>query len=62
MADVDECASSPCKNHGSCKNLENKYECVCPAGFSGLTCSQGQIWHDVAKKGVLVFATAHSPS
>lgn len=33
--DIDECLSSPCKNGGSCQNLENNYECTCMKGFEG---------------------------
>lgn len=33
--DIDECLSSPCKNGGTCQNLENNYECTCMEGFEG---------------------------
>ncbi|KAI8429386.1 hypothetical protein MSG28_000030 [Choristoneura fumiferana] len=37
--DIDECLSSPCKNGGTCQNLENNYECACKEGFDGKDCS-----------------------
>ena len=41
FSDVDECASSPCNNGGTCLNLVNKYQCNCLAGFNGTTCNNG---------------------
>lgn len=36
--ETNECDSNPCKNGGSCKDLENKYSCDCPQGFYGKNC------------------------
>ncbi|XP_024114885.1 sushi, nidogen and EGF-like domain-containing protein 1 isoform X1 [Oryzias melastigma] len=36
--DVDECASSPCQNGGTCEDLTNSFSCECPAGYTGLQC------------------------
>lgn len=31
--DIDECASSPCNNGGTCINEVNGFRCVCPEGY-----------------------------
>ncbi|XP_039180969.1 delta-like protein 3 isoform X1 [Crotalus tigris] len=36
--EVNECDSSPCRNGGSCSDLENDYKCTCPQGFYGKNC------------------------
>ncbi|XP_070205588.1 blastula protease 10-like isoform X2 [Littorina saxatilis] len=36
--DVNECASNPCRNGGTCNNLDGRYTCTCPPGFNGTTC------------------------
>lgn len=36
--DVDECASVPCMNGGSCVDGIDSYSCVCAAGYSGILC------------------------
>lgn len=36
--DVDQCASSPCLNGGSCINELGRALCDCPAGFGGKRC------------------------
>ncbi|XP_033986081.1 delta-like protein A [Trematomus bernacchii] len=35
---VNECAGNPCRNGGSCADLENTYTCTCPHGFYGKNC------------------------
>ncbi|XP_035687857.1 brevican core protein-like [Branchiostoma floridae] len=48
--DVDECASNPCQNGGTCTDGLNRYTCECVAGFTGdncetapLTCPSGYV-------------------
>ncbi|XP_062241956.1 delta-like protein C [Platichthys flesus] len=36
--ETNECDSNPCKNGGSCKDLESDYSCACPQGFYGKNC------------------------
>uniref|UniRef100_A0A8C6M2Z8 Delta-like protein n=1 Tax=Nothobranchius furzeri TaxID=105023 RepID=A0A8C6M2Z8_NOTFU len=35
---VNDCASSPCKNGGTCIDGINSFECVCPDGWEGTIC------------------------
>lgn len=37
-ADIDECASSPCRNNGICTDRVNEYQCTCISGFGGRNC------------------------
>ncbi|XP_078615554.1 sushi, von Willebrand factor type A, EGF and pentraxin domain-containing protein 1-like isoform X2 [Branchiostoma floridae x Branchiostoma japonicum] len=36
--DVNECASSPCMNGGSCVDHINTFTCLCAPGYSGINC------------------------
>jgi len=40
--DINECASSPCVNGGSCVDGVNGYTCSCVAGYTGLLCETGK--------------------
>lgn len=40
-SDLDECASSPCAQGGTCIDLEDGFECVCPPQWEGKTCQIG---------------------
>ena len=37
--DVDECASNPCPNGGTCTNQVGSFKCNCPEGYSGTQCN-----------------------
>ncbi|XP_055058950.2 protein crumbs homolog 1 [Misgurnus anguillicaudatus] len=36
--DLDECASDPCLNGGFCRNLINRFQCLCEMSFAGDHC------------------------
>ncbi|XP_030222385.1 lactadherin isoform X2 [Gadus morhua] len=36
--DVNECAAKPCKNGGSCRDLEGDFVCQCPSPYVGKQC------------------------
>lgn len=36
---VDDCASSPCANGGTCRDSVNDFSCTCPPGYTGRNCS-----------------------
>ncbi|XP_043937280.1 fibulin-7-like [Protopterus annectens] len=35
---IDECASRPCVNGGTCVDDINRYTCLCPSSWSGINC------------------------
>ena len=39
--DVDECASGPCQNGGTCVDQVNGYLCHCAPGYVDLQCQTG---------------------
>ena len=41
--DIDECATGPCQNGGSCTDQINDYTCACVDGYDGLNCENGNI-------------------
>ena len=42
LTDIDECASSPCQNEGTCGDTSDGYVCLCKAGYAGTRCEQGK--------------------
>ena len=38
QTNVNECASNPCANGGSCTDGVNRFTCTCTSGFSGTRC------------------------
>ncbi|KAI8509436.1 hypothetical protein Bbelb_132840 [Branchiostoma belcheri] len=42
QSDIDECASSPCLNGGTCSDGDNSYTCQCVTGYDGDNCE-----HDI---------------
>ena len=43
---MDECASSPCQNGGTCVNSFGSYSCNCDAGDTGDNCETGNLCLD----------------
>ena len=43
FSDIDECASDPCSNGGTCSDLVNKFVCNCPPGYGGIRCEAGRL-------------------
>ena len=37
--EIDECASNPCQNGGTCIDQVNSYSCECPHDFYGHNCA-----------------------
>ena len=37
---IDECASRPCVNNGTCTDQINDYKCDCLPGFKGKQCER----------------------
>uniref|UniRef100_A0A4W6C9D4 EGF-like domain-containing protein n=1 Tax=Lates calcarifer TaxID=8187 RepID=A0A4W6C9D4_LATCA len=39
---INDCASSPCKNGGTCIDGINSFQCFCPDGWEGSLCDVGE--------------------
>ena len=51
LAAIDFCASSPCKNNGTCHNDTNNFRCTCPPGWAGPTCEISKYLHLLCSHG-----------
>ena len=40
--DIDDCASFPCENNGTCVDGLNGYTCRCSVGFTGDDCETSE--------------------
>ena len=41
ILDIDECASTPCLNSGTCTDMINSYTCYCVDGYDRIQCTNG---------------------
>jgi len=39
---VNDCASAPCRNGGTCRDLVGGFECLCPIGWEGKQCEKDE--------------------
>lgn len=51
IADINECASQPCKNNGTCIDLINEYKCYCTNGYIGTNCTNDTCKYDFYTQG-----------
>lgn len=42
FSDINECASNPCQNSGTCIDHANGYSCSCVPGYIGINCEKGK--------------------
>lgn len=42
-SDIDDCASSPCRNNGTCNDTLADYICQCPPPYKGKTCASSKL-------------------
>ena len=43
LLDIDECASTPCQNNGTCVDGFDGYTCLCMAGYTGDVCETSEL-------------------
>ena len=43
FADIKDCLINPCKNNGTCVDRPGYFQCICPAGFEGPLCTDGNM-------------------
>ena len=41
--EINECASNPCMNGGTCTDLINMFQCMCRDSIGGATCNEGML-------------------
>ena len=50
VSELDECASDPCQQNGTCVDKFNGYICTCPSRYRGANCETGECpWGTVLK-------------
>ena len=58
ITDIDECASDPCQNGGTCNDFVDAFNCTCDGagGYSGENC-EGRLYFEVGYVHQLVLMT-----
>merc|ERR1719446_302982 len=41
---INKCDNNPCKNRGTCEDMNGYYQCHCPSGFTGRNCDDVVDW------------------
>lgn len=60
--DIDECASAPCENGGTCTEEIGGFSCICAAGFTGFTCSESKTFVRICRLRFRAAPCSHSYS
>ena len=55
VTDIDECASNPCLNGGTCVDRLDGFTCQCTSGFTGPICGNGWLTYKRSKLLVMCF-------
>lgn len=42
--DINECANAPCLNGADCVDTNGSFVCICPEGFNGTLCENGELF------------------
>ena len=42
FSEIDECASDPCQNNGTCEDNIGMFNCSCEPGYQGMVCEIGK--------------------
>ena len=42
VVEINDCASSPCRNGATCDDAVNSYTCLCVAGYTETHCESGK--------------------
>ena len=63
ISDINECASSPCQNGGTCTDDVNRHVCACLPGFIGDRCHIGKnsCWKSVMRPNACFRLACRSP-
>ena len=52
LKDIDDCASNPCQNGGTCNDGVNSYTCDCVPGHAGDNCEIGNKYFNMKYENI----------